>query len=246
MNPAILLLFCTAFSQDVFEVATIKAADPYKQPIVAWRTYPGGRIVITNFPVNALIGVAYGISEHRITGGPDWAGSDLFDITAIAPPGSPAAGFVPSKPNTVPPPEFRRRMQGLLRDRFGLKLHRESRELPVLTLVVGKGGPKFQPASDPSAECDFGGKRPGELEFHSCELSRLIGWLEPFFRDSVVDATGLTGKFDFNITYAWNKSDADRLPLDRAVETQLGLVVKTTRQPVEFLVIDDVKKPSHD
>src|SRR5437016_3493060 len=138
-------------AQDAFEVASVKPTDP-KEDYVQWLTYPGGRIVITNHTLAMLIEGAYGVSLYRITGGPRWVDKDLYSITAKAPGGSPAAALIPATPNAASPPEFRAMLQTLLADRFGLKLHRETRQLPVYALVIAKGGPKLELARDPSAE----------------------------------------------------------------------------------------------
>src|ERR1035438_6266001 len=130
-------------------------------------------------------------------------------------------------------------MRNLLADRFGLKVHRETRVKNVFTLVVAKGGPKFQPAQDPSAEPQYLFPRMGEFDWRSVDLTRLIAALESHTRETVLDRTGLTGKYDFKLSYFWNENyNADQPPLPEAVESQLGLKLKPAKEPIEMLVID--------
>ena len=248
------LLAGTAAQEAEFEVATVKPANR-DQPVVAWLSYPGGRIAITNFTVNMLIEVAYDVSLYRIAGAPRWAGEEVYDITAKAPAGSPAAAFIPRSPTVVPSPESRAMMRSLLADRFGLKFHRETRDLPVYALTVAKRGPKLQAVRDPGAEPQSSIRRNGSREGIGAQ-NRDIPWLaavlEPSVRQTILDRTGLTGRYDFDLKlelrphYA-SGADAPLDPavvIDTALETQLGLTLKRTKGAVEILVIDAVRRPS--
>jgi uncharacterized protein (TIGR03435 family) len=188
------LLVCgIVAAQDAFEVASVKPTDT-KEHYVQWLTYPGGRVVITNHTLTMLIEEAYGVSLYRITGGPRWAGADLYSITAKAPAGSAAAAFMPVRPNVPPCPEFLPMLQTLLADRFGLKVHRETRQLPVYQLVITKGGPKLKVARDPSAEARSAIGR-GKIEAHSRNVAWLAAVLERHFERTILDRTGLAGSY---------------------------------------------------
>ena len=86
-----------------------------------------------------LVIAAYQVHDFQVTGGPGWIDSDLYDIDAKA------------EPHPVPGQQFVtlqcRRLQTLLRDRFNLTIHRETKELPLYELTVAKGGPKLQPST---------------------------------------------------------------------------------------------------
>jgi uncharacterized protein (TIGR03435 family) len=97
----------------------------------------GSRAEYIWMPLNALIVMAYKVKPYQITGGPSWLGTERFDIVAKLPDGA-------SK-DDVP-----QMLQSLLEDRFKLVLHRETRERPILALVVGKGAEKLQ--ASPEAE----------------------------------------------------------------------------------------------
>jgi uncharacterized protein (TIGR03435 family) len=74
--------------------------------------------------------------EGQIVGGRSWIGTDLFDIEAKA------------ESSAIGPAELQSMLQSLLEDRFQLRYHREERELPVLSLVVGKVGHKVKLSDD--------------------------------------------------------------------------------------------------
>ncbi|HEV2448436.1 MAG TPA: TIGR03435 family protein [Candidatus Sulfopaludibacter sp.] len=228
MAPAVLLC-CIAATQDTFEVASVKPTDP-NDPIVAWHTYPGGRVVITNYTLTQLIEAAYDVSLYRIIGGPYWAARDFYSINAKAPAGSVAATLPAPKPSS---PEFRSMMQNLLADRFGLKVHRETRELPVYALVVNRGGSKLHAANNPSEEPEHSIRR-GEIQAHNRDIPWLAMVLERHFQRTVLDHTELKSSYDFDIKFDPLQRDSDvsadapvdpnRPSLRAALETQLGLM----------------------
>jgi uncharacterized protein (TIGR03435 family) len=94
-----------------------------------------GRFKAINATVSFLIQYAYSIKDFQLSGGPGWMGSDKFDIDA--------KGEAQTGDREFPP-----MMQALLMERFQLRFHRETRELPVYELVLAKNGPKLAPASE--------------------------------------------------------------------------------------------------
>jgi uncharacterized protein (TIGR03435 family) len=255
------LLLRTAAAQVAFEIASVKAADPGINQVVDFRAYPGGRVVVTNYTLTMLMAEAYGVSEYCLTGGPTWVSRDLYNVTAKPPAGSAAAAFMPPKAKayTFPFPglpgsaELLGMVQRLLADRFNLKVHRETRQLPVLALTVGKRSPKLEPAHDPSGGLvERMGKE--QNEWRNITMARLIAVLEARYRRTVLDRTGLTGTYDFHLSYdpaVRDTLDSADLPADTtgrslkaALETQLGLKLEETKGGVETLVIDRAERPS--
>ena len=142
-------------------------------------------------------------------------------------------------------------VRNLLVDRIGLRLHRETRQLPVYALVIDKSGPKIKPAGDPAAEPNafF---RNGEIEAHNRDIVWLTALLERHSLRTVLDRTGLTGSYDFDIKFDPRPLDAASVDapsgptppsLNTALQTQLGLKLEAAKGPVEVLVIDVAKKP---
>jgi len=115
-----------------FEVTSIKARSG---PVtVIGITNRGGRFVATGFSLKMLVGRGYAVPELRVVGGPSWVDTDRYDIEAKAPEG-PQAPLQPM-------------LQAMLEDRFKLKVHKETRELPVYELIVAKSGLKMKLSDD--------------------------------------------------------------------------------------------------
>jgi uncharacterized protein (TIGR03435 family) len=122
-----------------FEVASIRRNnDPTcRQFLCGITTQPrSGRLIIQNQNLLSIIKTAYGVRPEIILGGPDWRDKDKFDIEAKAerPVSDEAALFV--------------MLRSLLAERFKLVIHREMREMPMYTLVVGKNSSKLQKARE--------------------------------------------------------------------------------------------------
>jgi uncharacterized protein (TIGR03435 family) len=190
-----------------------------------------------------LIAEAYHVYDYQVSGGPKWIDDDRFDIEAKA-----AGGTRPTKA------ELRSMLQKLLADRFSVVLHRETRNLPVYALELGKGGPKIQQSKDEGApEFRLFQRRQitaqrAPLEFLTETLSELLG-------RPVLDKTGLQGNFDFKLEWTPDAtqvhssdqpaSDDDNIPsLSGAVQQQLGLRLQSQKGPVEILIVERAEKPS--
>ena len=131
-----LLLTHAAAQEPAFDVASIRPNTSDARP--GFRALPTGRLTATNIPLRQIIRRAFKLHDAQILGAPDWVADERFDIdarTAAAPAGGPDAVFPLLRP--------------LLRDRFMLRTHMETRELPAYVLVVarrdGKLGPQIHP-----------------------------------------------------------------------------------------------------
>ena len=115
---------------------------------------PGGRLTISNGNLRMLIRFAYNVDDTQISGGPPWIDSDRYDIVAKG-------------EGDATTDQLRQMLQTLLSDRFCLKIHRESKELPVYNLVVAKSGAKLKqvegemggPPNQPNSRMMRGGLR---------------------------------------------------------------------------------------
>src|SRR5678816_2784372 len=139
-----------------FEVASVKTSNPNtSSPLGAipmGGPAAGGRMAMQNLTLRLLIVMAYELQDFQITGGPAWQTADRFDISAKAE--NPNTSFAQMRPM----------LQNLLADRFKLKAHRETRELPIYALVLtradGRLGPNIKPST---ADC-------GDLETQQQKL----------------------------------------------------------------------------
>ena len=112
-----------------FEVASIKPSAPVVDRVNVGVHVDGAQVRCTYLSLKDYIRMAYNVKDHQIVG-PDWLGSDRFDIAAKVPEGG--------------RDKIREMLQSLLKDRFHMKFHSDSKEFPVYALVVGKGGPKMK------------------------------------------------------------------------------------------------------
>jgi uncharacterized protein (TIGR03435 family) len=212
-----------------FEVSSVKPSPPAagRFPIALARSEGGpgtkdpGRATLRNFALRDLITKAYEVKVDQVYG-PAWlstvsftSAADRFDIDAKVPEGT-------SKD------DFRRMLQSLLSERFGLKLHRETRQGQVHSLVVGKNGPKLKdspelpPGSEPEETAKLGPK--GEdgfpimppshsgmfvnvtagmirMKFMRRSMPEFADWLWSQVKGPVVDRTELKGRYDFYLEH---------------------------------------------
>jgi uncharacterized protein (TIGR03435 family) len=199
-----------------------------------------GRVVMENVSLKKLTLWAYGIPDDRdyALEGPDWLSSEHFDVQAT---------FGPN----ATPDLVRQMAQTLLADRFKLALHKETREKPILALVVGKNGVKIHAESDGVSRTSA---RAGRLEATHIGMPKLADLLQRLTGQVVVDATGLPGMFSFVLE--WSPDDTKGIPpaddtgakdtagpsLYSAVQEQLGLKLESRKAPVEVLVVDRMEK----
>jgi bla regulator protein blaR1 len=234
-----------------FEVASIKPGDPNSQ-MFRVGIMPGGRFAANNASLKLLIQTAYDVRSHQISGGPNWLDSAKYDVeakpdNATPIPAGPAGG-----------PQMRLLLQSLLEERFKLRLHRESREEPVYELVVAGGGPRMKQAADSLKQPQRGLRMGrGQLTGTAAPISILINQISQQLGRSVIDKTGLTGQYDFELKWTPEFNQSQASPADpgpqpdlggpsifTAIQEQLGLKLESTKGPVEVIVIDSAEKPS--
>jgi len=211
-----------------FEVASVKLSD---MPAGSWfRFLPGGRLSAMSW-IKQVIQVAYGVEDYQVTGGPGWLSTDRYDIEAKSE--DPAAGK----------PEMTVMLQSLLADRFKLKFRRETRDVPVYDLVVGKSGLKVKPLKDGEASAC---RKDNSFACGITNPTQLAKSLRPFAGRPVLDKTGLEGKFDLllNFDSSPNQADSDNPSLFQALEQQLGLRLEPRMASLPVLVIESIQRPS--
>jgi uncharacterized protein (TIGR03435 family) len=248
-------------SAPVFETSSItpnKNGEPMAgfkiigRPAVAimWRP---NQFMATNFSLRMLLMRAYDIQNDQISGGPSWLDSEKYDVL-----GKLDKSTADELPKLSPDQEIlerQRLLQALLSDSFKLTLHRETKELPVYSLVIANNGPKIQQAK-PGDTYPNGmkcGDRPcGAGALMEPEKNKLVGQgvpLAPLVRllsqrlggRIVVDNTGLKGNYDLTLQWAADGSPAAILT---GTQEQLGLKLEWQKGPVEVLVIDHAEQPS--
>jgi uncharacterized protein (TIGR03435 family) len=256
-----------------FEVASVK---PNKtgDGRVMLGMQPGGRFNASNVPLRLLLRQAFNVQDFQIVGGPDWIGSDRFDVVAKAPDG------VEFTADTMRP-----MLRALLTERFKLAFHNETRDMAVYALMKARPDGKLGAGLTPAAvDCAGRGRRgggppppppqpgqkmecglmigPGRLNAGGMPMSNLATALAPQVGRIVLDKTELTGNYDFELTYAPEAIgsvgapaliNGGAVPVDpnapnlfTALQEQLGLKLDSQRGPVEVVVIDRLEQPVAD
>jgi uncharacterized protein (TIGR03435 family) len=223
---------------------------------------PRGRCIFDRVPLDYLILVAYSADlswiqyqkpRRIVLGGPDWVHTERFDVEAVG-------DNLPVLTET----DLHRMMQGLLADRFNLKLHRESRETPGYVLVPANKEPKLVPARDKTIS---GRDRIRQiapalgvirLSAQNISMTAFSELLSTFGIGPVVDKTNIQGTYDFSIRYGIESvSGAGREAkpgptveensapsIFKAIREDLGLQLRSQKVSMEYLVIDSVEQPS--
>src|SRR5688572_6631118 len=244
-----------ATSVDVaFEVASVR---PNNSGAVNSSTSGrGGSFTATNVTAHQLIIYAYRLRPFQLASGPRWIGSDRFDIQA--------------RPPEIAKPDNPAMTRALLRDRFKLVAHTETRQEQVYALVLarpdGRLGPQLKPSTQNCAAAQPGAASPcgtntsvndtvGRMTGTGQSMEALVNALGGFgLSRMVLDRTGLKGQFDFelrwtpdNLRAAAGQAQANDAPsIFAALHEQLGLRLESQRGPVEFVVIDSIERPTPD
>jgi len=214
-----------------------------------WSSASDGNFKAQNVTAMDLVRYAFGMPETRVTGGPGWMRSAKWDMEAKS---DPAIDAQLRGLDSAPAREQKQQLlQALLADRFGLKVHEETRELPTYALVVAKGGPRFQPSKVNGATISNGSGQitvkgsDHTLALLAEQLSRSLGRI-------VVDKTGLDGRYELSVKWTpddaatpSNTANTDTGPsIFTAIQEQLGLKLESQKGPVQILIIDHIDMPS--
>jgi bla regulator protein blaR1 len=271
----------TGLGEAKFDVASIKPGssagppDEVEVDVLRYRARRSGHgtFHVENLPLHLLIQFAYNAKDYQIEGEPAWANSERYEVTA-------------KTENNASFEQMRPMLRSLLAERFNLALHRVTKELPVYELTAAKGGLKTQKAScvnpDPNGPPPplprphgselCGGVRSrifptgsSRLEGFGVPMSKLVEVLADGIGRTVVDKTGFSGTFNFQLDFS--PEDAASIPkpaptaaggperpipganvqaptIFAALQEQLGLRLQAVKGQVEALVIDHVQRPS--
>jgi uncharacterized protein (TIGR03435 family) len=188
--------------------------------------------------LNACLAWAFDVQEPQILG-PNWLKDVSIDVFAKA-----AAPVLES--------ELRIMLQSLLAERLKLAAHRETKEIPALTLLVSGKGHKLTPADKPGDPSFKTGKMT--LTGTGATLDELTTFLSRELREPVIDQTGLKGLFNYTldinayVTDEIRRSGGDGPPLEansiiaQAMLAQLGLKVEAKKVGVSMLIVDNIEK----
>jgi uncharacterized protein (TIGR03435 family) len=213
---------------------------------------PGG-FLANNAPIRSVLTAAYPTRNLEIVGLPDWVSEERYDIQVTWRQG-------------VTRDQIRQMWRTFFEERMNLAAHYETRELPAFALTIdrkdrslgpnlrsrttpcpGRGAP---PPADPEARPCGIAIGPGTMSTGGAPLAQLLLPLQALLGRTVLDQTGLTGLYEFTLTYTSQLNAAadgaadDAPPVSTALQEQLGLKLVPTRAPVEVLVVDRIERPT--
>jgi uncharacterized protein (TIGR03435 family) len=233
-----------------FEVVTIKPSKPDQQG--SGITLQGVRLKTVNTSLAELIKFAYNVQDKQIIGAPAWVDTDKFDIDAQ-----------PDTPGTPDKDQTAKMIQKMLADRFGLKFHKDSKELSAYVLSVGKNGQKMKKSdADAGNIPGLGFRQLGALTVINATMQDFCELMQSYVLDRpVVDHTELAGRWNFLLKWTPDQSQFGGMgvkvpppsdtptadappPLFTAIQEQIGLRLEAGKAQVGVLAIDHVERPS--
>ncbi|CAN5400864.1 hypothetical protein BH10ACI4_BH10ACI4_12480 [soil metagenome] len=200
------------------------------------------RFELEDQPLLKLIAFAYSLNARQIVGASGWVSEEHWDMNG--------------KTNlTQDPtlPQEQELIRQLLVERFGLHFHREKREMPAYALQIVKNRPKLAAAADPALqplEWTQGHDWVRTENYRSSTMQDFLLMKQLFMDRPLVDQTGLSGRYDFKLTYSYGDApsadgDADQPPtMFTAIKEQLGLKFEPVKASVDVMVIDQLEKPT--
>jgi uncharacterized protein (TIGR03435 family) len=246
-----------------FEVASIK---PNTSGEDRWMTQfpPGGMVTLTNITLRNIIVQAFGIEltieRFTLVGGPEKLLSTRYDITAKPPDG------------VHPRPQLLLMLRTLLAERFKLRTHTETRDVPIYALTVareGRLGPEIRPSNYDCPALIAAGARPTDpnpprdgkgrglcwnnYDFGPTQGVRYAGRMsalvtrgaQPYVDRPVIDATGLSGNYEWHVSFTMRPTpESEAASIFTAFQEQLGLKLEPRTGPFEVRVIDSVEAPT--
>jgi len=192
----------------------------------------GSRLNLSRITLCQLIVMGYGVQGFRIVGAPAW-------MMKLEPANYYNVQIKAEGEDPVTDEQARGLLRALITDRFHVTLHRDSSPLPVYVLAIGKNGTKIRETPE-----------DGRPQRNGVSMASYVAFISRYLDRPVVDKTGLTGT---NYAFAWDEKELrEELQKDgtpapsifHAVEEQLGLTLKPSKEPLDVLVIDQAEKPT--
>lgn len=243
---AFVLCFGGLGAEPAFEVASITPcpsgtpAPPMEHAGITNWVAPGGRFTARATTVVFLMEWAYGMQPWQHSDGPGWLSNDRFDVVAKA-------------DHDATENEMKQMARTLLEERFGLKLHRESKEMPAYVISVGKNSPKLFPPKDGETHDMRFSETPGGNQKTPSYRITATRYTLPQLADVfarrmdrvIVNRTGMDGEYDFTLDLTPDEnhqSPVDQTLLLDALRRQIGLDVRSEKTAVDYYTIEGAGK----
>jgi uncharacterized protein (TIGR03435 family) len=228
-----------------FEAADVHASPKSRTPqYLVTGGLRGTRYLIRTGTLLEMIALGYDLEKDKVLGGPSWLDIDRFDVAARAP-----AGSNPQQALVM--------IQTMLAQRFGLKVHKDMKELPGFVLSAGSGKTKMKPAADPAASTNCQGQpqTPSPdtvplqvVECRSVPVEDLLRLVVNFGNagGKALDKTGLEGKWDFTIRWTppqlVARAGTEGISIYQAVDRDLGLKLESGKVMQPVIVVESVNR----
>jgi uncharacterized protein (TIGR03435 family) len=221
-----------------WEVVTVKRGDSYAKSDHI--DLHGRHLTLENETVEIMMLFGYQVQKSQIADVPEWVKNERWTVDGLS--------NVEGEPNVS---QLQSMFRRVLAERFGLKLHREQRQMPVFALTVVKGGAKMTVnSSDPNGlPNQHGSHGSGWVMYQYRNTSMpelalmLLGWVDR----PIVDQTGLKGRYDFQLKWTTDEVQVpgpDAPPgLFTAIQEQIGLKLEPVKAPADVLIVDKVERP---
>lgn len=244
-----------AFAQTAqFDVASVKAAPPDARGMRCTGgpgTSDPGSLTCENYSLSFLVMMAYNLRSYQLAA-PAWMDSARYNVVAKIPAGTDRG-------------QFGLMQQRLLTERFGLRAHFEKRDMTVYELTVAKGGAKLKESSEPAAGKPEVAWRPpvsgppvrtmARVSYQAESMADLANFLSNQLGQPVTDATGLSGRYDYALSFLMEPGGRAAGPavsngaepefgvsLIDAVRDQLGLRLEKKKGQGDVLVVEHAER----
>jgi uncharacterized protein (TIGR03435 family) len=216
----------TASPKREYEIISIKPTDPANRAGRSGLLYTADGLTGHNVGVMALVRAAYEVENFQISGAPKWFDSEHYEIEAKmdAATADEVRKLGPEKSQTL----RQQMMQALLADRFNFTAHQETKDVPIYSMVIAKGGSKLQepkpdetyakgikgPDGQPFKDAIFFSGRSPQITMmaQAASTSSLASVLAGRLGRPVIDKTGLTAKYDFSFPFAPDEVQSTSVP----------------------------------
>lgn len=266
VNGQIRISTKNATNRTWFREATLMRGSPAS-------TSPGSHLEVVaamGVTLREFIGFAYmnqqgALTRAQVVGGPDWMDTQRFDVIVPVPGNNTGAGLMRDEDRIAVGGSIIPALQQLLTEHFQLRVHRENRSLPTFDLIKADAAtaPDLKTSTatcndrDPAQRCEFRAG-PGFITVHGMTMRHLamqLSWNFPALTMPVRDKTGMTGKFDYTLSFVPalltapdptapnvpNPAAGNGTSLRQALEQRLGLRLVETTGMFDTVVIDDVQ-----
>ena len=239
---AVAIFACLLAAGPLVAQDSVAGSEAKTPQLMAKDADPGWEVATVRQTVETMLMVGYGLQKTQIANAPEWVKSVPFDVDGV-----PDAEGQPSVR------QFQSMVRKLLVERFGLKMHREAREMAAYALTIAKDGPKLAVTKSdenalPSQDVQ-GGNGDRLLKFTNVSMDDFALMMLYEVDKPLLNRTGLKGRYDFELRFT-----KDELPaganggtapgLFTAIQEELGLKLEAVKGAVDVLVVDSVQRPS--